>query len=192
MGLYISFGYKFKLQSSLNLLSLITGIAVYNCIDNKLADEEIVIKWPNDILVNGKKIAGILIENTITSDSLISVIGIGLNVGHARENFPPDLRDCATSLALESGRQVDIKEITAVLGEYLDMEIERMLRGETEIIIQDYRKKTALLLGSEISFHRSGVKQRAVFRGVDENGAVILEGENRELFNSFSGELFLD
>jgi BirA family biotin operon repressor/biotin-[acetyl-CoA-carboxylase] ligase len=59
------------------------------------------LKWPNDVRVHGRKLAGVLCEARGTPAGVAVVIGVGLNVHHAREEFPPELRDTATSLALE-------------------------------------------------------------------------------------------
>lgn len=72
------------------------------------------IKEPNDVLLGGKKVAGILIE-TRTGASSFAVAGIGLNVNHREEDFPPELRSRATSLALASGRELDRNRVASVL-----------------------------------------------------------------------------
>lgn len=189
--MYISFGYRFNLQPSLNLLSLASGIATYDTVSEILQNGEILIKWPNDILVNTRKIAGILIENSISSDELVAVIGIGINVGHIRADFPPELQDVATSLFLESGADKTVEEIRSLLGERIDSCIRKMLNNEKEELINLYRHRTRLMEGRELTFHNRGVKQKALFRGIDDEGSVILENEAGELFNSYSGELFL-
>lgn len=81
------------------------------------------IKWPNDILLQGKKVAGILIENTILQQNLhTSVIGIGLNVNQTE--FPSDLPN-PTSLALAAGREFDLTESLNLLLRSLEVHIER-------------------------------------------------------------------
>lgn len=86
-------------------ITLISGIAVANAIENTI-DLKVDIKWPNDILVNNKKICGILTEMDCEIDNINFVIlGIGINVNV--ENFPEELNDIATSLYLETGEKVD-------------------------------------------------------------------------------------
>jgi BirA family biotin operon repressor/biotin-[acetyl-CoA-carboxylase] ligase len=78
------------------------------------------IKWPNDVRVDGRKIAGILVERPST-DAGAAVIGIGLNVNIDREDFPPELRAAATSLRIEcSGRPLDRSEVARSLIRRLD------------------------------------------------------------------------
>lgn len=85
-------------------LSLVVGLAVRDAIARALDDDAAVkVKWPNDVHVRGKKIAGILVESSLAGSKVESiVVGIGINV-HTRD-FPDDLRDIATSVALERGR----------------------------------------------------------------------------------------
>ena len=76
------------------------------------------IKAPNDILIDGKKIAGILVE-TRTGRDPYAVIGIGLNVNHTPGDFPEDLKDCAVSLAMLTGRLFDRMSVASILIEEL-------------------------------------------------------------------------
>ena len=66
------------------------------------------IKWPNDILINGKKVTGILTELQAESDQINSVIiGIGMNVNQEPQSFPPELQQIASSLLIEGGIKVN-------------------------------------------------------------------------------------
>lgn len=91
-------------------ISRIISLALSYCLKNLLpAPSEIQIKWPNDLMCNGKKIAGILIEHKISGDKILhSIAGIGLNVNE--ERFPPDIQN-ATSLLIETGQLFSTGEI---------------------------------------------------------------------------------
>lgn len=95
--------------NSLPLLSLKTSLAIVRSL-HILIDEKLCrIKWPNDIYANGRKLAGILIENAIASQKVRhSIIGIGLNVNE--DSFPPDLSN-ATSLKLLTGKTYTLTEL---------------------------------------------------------------------------------
>jgi BirA family biotin operon repressor/biotin-[acetyl-CoA-carboxylase] ligase len=90
------------------------------------------IKWPNDILVKGKKIAGILIENTIVGRNLhTSIVGIGLNVN--QKNFPDDVPD-PTSLIIATGKEYDLSDSLSGLLESLNLHISKLYgKSFTEI-----------------------------------------------------------
>src|SRR5262245_37637101 len=85
------------------LLSLMTGVAVARALD-RVAGLHPALKWPNDVLVNGRKIAGILLESRLTERPLV-VIGVGINL--FQESFPAPLRARATSVRQATGRLVD-------------------------------------------------------------------------------------
>ncbi|WP_082686857.1 biotin--[acetyl-CoA-carboxylase] ligase [Bacillus sp. FJAT-27445] len=86
-------------------LTLLTAVAVARAIE-EASGISVAIKWPNDILVNGKKITGILTEMQAESDRIHSVIiGIGVNVNQKNEDFPGELQGIATSIALETGQE---------------------------------------------------------------------------------------
>jgi BirA family biotin operon repressor/biotin-[acetyl-CoA-carboxylase] ligase len=80
------------------------------------------IKLPNDVQLNGRKVSGVLVEMRAQPKAPhLAVVGIGINVNQYRDDFPADLQDRATSLALELGRQVDRQSFAAVLLRKLDV-----------------------------------------------------------------------
>jgi len=92
-------------------LTLLTAVAIVQAIE-EVTDLEPVIKWPNDILLNGKKITGILTELQAEADKIHSVIiGVGINVNQEKQDFPAELHGIASSLAIENGRPISRAEI---------------------------------------------------------------------------------
>jgi BirA family biotin operon repressor/biotin-[acetyl-CoA-carboxylase] ligase len=113
-------------QSLLSTLSLTTAVAVAEALRH-VTGIDARLKWPNDVLVAGRKIAGILLESrmtgasgsgsTPTTPAIVTIIGVGINLG--QREFPPDLADSATSVALETGRAPSREGVlTAVLEEF--------------------------------------------------------------------------
>jgi BirA family transcriptional regulator, biotin operon repressor / biotin---[acetyl-CoA-carboxylase] ligase len=91
--------------------TLITAVAVVQAIE-EVTELQPQIKWPNDILINGKKVTGILTELQAESDKINSIIiGIGMNVNHSIEHFPDEIQPIATSLAIEQGAQLSRAEV---------------------------------------------------------------------------------
>lgn len=81
-------------------LALLGGIAVVTALE-RLGVKKLTLKWPNDVLADGKKICGVLVEPALRGDKIdFAVIGIGINILQCREDFPPELRDTATSCQL--------------------------------------------------------------------------------------------
>ena len=88
-----------------SMLTLVSALAVTKGIEH-MVDLPVQIKWPNDIVINGKKVCGILTEMSAQMDYVnYIVIGIGINVGN--EEFPEEIKDVATSIYLESGKHVN-------------------------------------------------------------------------------------
>ncbi|MFQ5677332.1 MAG: biotin--[acetyl-CoA-carboxylase] ligase, partial [bacterium] len=108
LGLWFSIVLQPRLPGEkFGILSLLAAVAVAKSVEaiTRLSPE---LKWPNDVLVNLKKISGILIESQLWKkerDSL--VLGIGVNVNQSEADFPTELRNLATSLRIESGERVD-------------------------------------------------------------------------------------
>jgi BirA family biotin operon repressor/biotin-[acetyl-CoA-carboxylase] ligase len=102
-----------------------TALARAIALQTGLAPE---IKWPNDILIRGKKVAGILTEMTAELDHVKEmVLGIGVNVNLDAAELPPDLRKTATSLKIESGQAIDRAELAVAILRELD----ERLRADT-------------------------------------------------------------
>jgi BirA family biotin operon repressor/biotin-[acetyl-CoA-carboxylase] ligase len=104
-------------HSLLSTLSLATAVAVAETL-RQAAGVQARLKWPNDVLVRSKKIAGILLESrTSTQAEVVTIVGIGINLG--QREFPPDLAATATSVALETGRAPSRESmLTALLEEF--------------------------------------------------------------------------
>ncbi|HEX3151948.1 MAG TPA: biotin--[acetyl-CoA-carboxylase] ligase [Gemmataceae bacterium] len=91
------------------------------------------IKWPNDVLIDGKKVCGILIEGGVAAPNAepYFVVGIGLNINQSPDDFAKLGLTQATSLSMAAGRRFDLKEIASILIDNLDTEYERLSSGET-------------------------------------------------------------
>ncbi|MCZ2259443.1 biotin--[acetyl-CoA-carboxylase] ligase [Sporosarcina sp. G11-34] len=100
-------------------MTLVAAVAVTRAIQD-ITGIHPNIKWPNDILINGKKVVGILTELLADPDRVKAIIlGIGINVNQEAVNFPPELQTIATSLNIETGNQVDRAKLMAKTLEYL-------------------------------------------------------------------------
>lgn len=118
-------------------LNKVISLALKNGLQELLPDTEVQIKWPNDILVQRKKIAGILIENHLNQHGIkASIIGIGLNVNQIK--FPGELGSKATSLSLEAGRQFDLKSVFEKLMVHLEPLFLQLRTGNTNRIDYEY------------------------------------------------------
>jgi BirA family transcriptional regulator, biotin operon repressor / biotin---[acetyl-CoA-carboxylase] ligase len=158
-------------------LSMCVATGINDC----LTDLGIVsqVKWPNDILIQGKKVAGILIENTILSQNLhTTIVGIGLNVNQVF--FPPDIPNPA-SLAGETGKTFDVSQLLEKLLPFLEKRFNQ-LYDDDFITIKSRYLNSLWLLNIRASF----TDQKGIFDGrivdVAESGELIIltsAGETR-------------
>lgn len=149
-------------------MAIATGVARY--LENKgLASQ---IKWPNDIYVNNKKICGILIENQIMGNSILSTIaGIGLNIN--QDAFSPSIPN-PTSLLLETGiNYIPDVELHLLITEVM-RSVSAIYDNNSEEIMQEYHRK---LYQKDIahSYYKQGVKFTGIIRRVEKSGGLIMQ-----------------
>jgi BirA family transcriptional regulator, biotin operon repressor / biotin---[acetyl-CoA-carboxylase] ligase len=138
------------------------------------------IKWPNDILINGKKVAGILIENTILSQNLYtSIAGIGLNVNQV--SFPPDIPNPA-SLAGETGKSYDVGQLLVRLLPFLERRLLQLYAEDFMAIKSQYLNCLWLLNAYAVFTDQKGVFEGRIVDVAETGELVILtsSGETRK------------
>jgi BirA family biotin operon repressor/biotin-[acetyl-CoA-carboxylase] ligase len=165
----------FLFQSRQFELSKMISLALVDIIGKYC--KNVLIKWPNDILSAGKKIAGILIENIITGNKLSScVAGIGLNVN--QDHFSIEIPN-PTSMLLETGCQFDMTELLDQVIERIEFWYNVLYREEYEMIDRAYARN---LYGfnQKMEFRKDDRKFIARIAGIEQTGEIVLELENGE------------
>ena len=157
-----------------NHINLLSSLIVAEAIEN-LYQLRTELKWPNDILINKKKVAGILIETSIKGSKVERiVIGIGINLNQlifqGDFNFPP------TSLKLEVNSEIDRENI---LAEVLNIFEERLfnLQTSSDSLLKDWRSKCKMI-GDKISITENEEIKTGIFHDIDENGYLLLKRNN--------------
>jgi BirA family biotin operon repressor/biotin-[acetyl-CoA-carboxylase] ligase len=131
------------------------------------------LKWPNDILIEPRKVGGLLCESSGagTAHGFV-IVGIGLNVNMWRDMFPPDLRDVATSLAAEAGRPFDRAALLATVLSELELRYDAFLSGATSELRREYALRCATI-GQRVRVDMAnGTSREGLARGVDEDGSL--------------------
>ena len=142
---------RFLSSNQLFLLNVIASLAVHDLI-NEMVIPNAHIKWPNDIILQEGKVAGILIQNTLTGTKVsYSVVGIGVNVNQTR--FTRDLPD-ATSIAMHSIEKFKLNEVTSLLLQKFEARYLTLKQGQTDELWSDYHK--VLYRKNRKSFFESG------------------------------------
>jgi BirA family transcriptional regulator, biotin operon repressor / biotin---[acetyl-CoA-carboxylase] ligase len=155
-------------------LTFLSVVAVARTIE-RLTDLKPRIKWPNDILVEGRKVAGLLNEMSAETDKVnFVVLGIGVNINMQAEQFPADLRHPATSLFIETGKTVNRTAFTRVLLEELDDLYLEFIKEGYAPVRKEWLEKSRLE-GAVVTVTDNGSSRSGRVRGIDEYGALILE-----------------
>jgi len=170
-------------------LTFLSAVAAARAIEltTRLVPE---IKWPNDLLISGKKVAGLLNEMSAETDGINFVIlGIGVNLNMTVDQFPGDLRHPATSLMLESGARVDRSRFTGTMLNELDrLYHDFLVHGFGPI--RDEWQRRCIANGRDVLVSDSGTEcTGGRFVGIDADGAMLLRSEDNILHRITCGDV---
>jgi BirA family biotin operon repressor/biotin-[acetyl-CoA-carboxylase] ligase len=183
MNLYASFVLRPRLApADAPQLALAAAVAVARALAPLAAAAEVpvAIKWPNDCLLDGRKVAGILTEMDAEVDRIRSVVlGIGVNLNAPARAFPPELRETATSVLLATGTRVDRPRFAAALCATLEAVYDRVVRDGFATIASEWESYSCLT-GREVTVDCSGRRSTGTVRGIDPVGRLVLDGANGE------------
>jgi len=188
-GIYLSIILRPDIKPSEALrFPLIVGVAVAEAIE-QLTGLKPQLKWPNDIIVAGRKAGGILLEMSAEMDSInYIVIGMGINVNTRRAHFPAEIRGIATSLREEYGKEVSrVRLVQEIL-------------AQTESLYQDFRvsgfehirerwKALSNTIGARVSISSGGKQVEGEAIDIDGDGALILRKANGALERVIAGDV---
>ncbi len=131
------------------------------------------IKWPNDLLLGDKKLCGILTEASTALGRAYVVIGLGVNVNTAPDDFPPDVRGTAVSLLEATGQRFDIKALAVAIIEELDG-IYAAWKQDTACVLDEYRR-LCVSIDRPVTLIRADERREAYALGIDDNYALIAD-----------------
>jgi len=165
-------------QPLLATLSLSTAVAAAEALQ-RVTGVAARLKWPNDLLVSGRKIAGILLESRMTGraaaggstpngSAIVTIVGVGINLG--QREFPPDLADGATSVAIETGRAPSREAVLTALLEEFDVWRAR-LEGKGFEPVRDAWRRLSDTLGRRVTVD----DVRGIAVDLDVDGALLVD-----------------
>jgi BirA family biotin operon repressor/biotin-[acetyl-CoA-carboxylase] ligase len=171
-GLYFSLILRPRVAvGNMPALSLVAALSVCRVIENITALEPL-IKWPNDCLIGGKKVAGILIDISAELGRIsYAVLGVGLNINMAVRDFSSEIRKKATSLAMETGEKFSRKEILREFLAEFEKSYRKFCRYGLSSIASELVKRSSVI-GHEIGFKLDGRKFAGIALGYDELGGL--------------------
>ena len=169
------------------MLTLVMAYAATKALREK-TELDIGIKWPNDLVVSGKKISGILTEMSAEIDYINHVvIGIGINVN--MESFPEDIAKTATSLRIEAGKEFRRFELIAAIMEHFEKAYEAVCEaGSLEPIMEDYNR-LLVNCGRRVRVLEPEHEYDALALGIDKTGELQVECEDGSRKSVFAGEV---
>ena len=185
-GLYFSVSYPLMGdEKNISCLTLLAGLAVHDALKS-LYGCDTVIKWPNDIYLNGRKLCGILCELVSSNGKLTAVAGIGVNISLEKEDIPEELKNIMTSLSIEgfqAEKEALMKRIVENLDKYVYTEkqlynINTATYNKIRTLLRSFDKKVKYTLDGE-------VKEGFITDITPTGAAVMTTTDNEEIIITY-------
>lgn len=169
-------------------LTLLTGVAVCRAV-RACTGADAGIKWPNDLLIHGRKVCGILLESTVEDHEVrYCIAGIGVDVNFDPEDYPEDLGTIATSLKMETGQLVDRTKLTASILTELE-QLYFLYQKEGFDVISALWEALSVSINQDVTVtNPQGVIEGTAI-GLDSSGALVVQKHNGEHVLVISGEI---
>lgn len=168
-------------------LTLVTGVAVAETLIQEYG-LNVEIKWPNDILIDNKKVCGILTEVKADLESVEYVlVGIGIDINLDIDNFPEELRDITTTLKAELEKEVKRTYLIQKFLQNFEDNYNKFKTGNFHDVLNKWRDLPNTI-GKYVELHRKGGVIRGEAVGISKNGTLILERDDGTLQKIISGE----
>lgn len=182
-GIYLSVLMRPELQpEKLLCITAMAGVGVCRAVE-RVTGLSPLLKWPNDPVINGRKLCGILTEMALEGETgrlQYLVLGIGLNVAQTAADFTPDVAAMATSVNEAAGRPVSRAQLTAAILEEVDVLYDALCREDTAAYLEEYRER-CVNLGKTVQLIRpDGRRDTVTAEAVDEEfSLVVRHGDGR-------------
>jgi BirA family transcriptional regulator, biotin operon repressor / biotin---[acetyl-CoA-carboxylase] ligase len=169
------------------VLTLMAGLAAHKAVSSTTG-LTVDIRWPNDLLVNGKKVCGILTEMSAELDRLHAVVlGIGINVNHSL--MPPELENIATSLRMEAHRAISRVPVLAALLRELERYYQLLLKGGNTAITERWEAASSFAHGKRVRVVTGAGEAQATTMGVEPSGALKIQYDDGRAESLIAGEV---
>jgi biotin-[acetyl-CoA-carboxylase] ligase BirA-like protein len=164
-------------QRAMRLLTLAAGVALAEAI-GVATGLTIDLKWPNDLYIGRRKLAGILAEGAISGSTIEPIVlGYGINVGRA--SYPADIADRATALESELGRRVERDVLFVETLASLARRYDDLLAGRFDVILDAWGQRAPSAYGVRVRWRSPDGEQSGITSGVDDQGALLVGIGNR-------------
>ena len=175
------------MASQITLMAGVAVAALFSC----YCPDVVSIKWPNDVLIQGKKACGILTEMKASTAGIeFIILGVGLNINMDREDFDPSLYDTATSLKIETGSTHDRLDVISKLLDFIDQWYHVFL-GAGFIGLRNAWMSYADILGKRIKVIFKDEIQTGIVTGIDDDGTILMRDEHGDIQRVIAGDVHL-
>ncbi len=172
------------------LLTLLVAVSIVRGIE-EAAGLSAGIKWPNDIFIKGKKLAGILTEISAEVELInFVVVGMGINVNNHRNCFPGDIREIATSLVEEKGEVFPRPQIVGAVLNQLETLYDQAREDGFSRVVEEWKKRD-ITLGKTVVIRTTTGTFSGKALDISQEGSLVVEGEKGEAIQVRSGDLYL-
>lgn len=169
-----------------SMLTIVAAMAVYDAISRRV--EGCSIKWPNDIVADGRKVCGILTEMSTELDHIhYVVVGIGINVN--TEDFPEDIGMVAASMHTVSGQYFKRSEIIADVWSAFERYYECFIKTSDLSELKETYNKRLINCGRRVSIEERGRRFEGIAEGIDDEGCLLVRKDDGTQVSVISGEV---
>ena len=184
-GLYVSILLRPDLpMTEAGKLTVLSSVATVDAVE-AVSGQRPQIKWPNDLMMGGRKLAGLLIETEPKAARIaFAVIGIGLNVRHGEEDFSPEVRSTATSLYIVTGHRHRRADLLVALLHAFEKRLSEPFEDSREAWMS-----SSLTLGQRVTLTTARGRKHGQALGLDESGALLLRGDSGEVETVTAGDM---
>lgn len=190
-NIYVSVILKPKINlREASQIPIVAGVAMAETIE-RFYTGDISLKWPNDVLLDDKKVCGILTQLKVSHDMIhFIVLGVGLNVNIGWEEFPEDLKATASSLFMKTGTFFEREGVIIILFENLAKWYKKLLTAGFEDIKAAWMEKTDMI-GKNVAIGCLGEVTSGRVVGIDDDGSLILINDKKEKITVSAGDATL-
>ena len=154
------------------LLTLFASVGIARAIERHVG-EPVECKWPNDLLLHGKKFCGILLENLLQpSEVSYAIVGAGINVN--QRTFPDEIATRGTSLAIETGRSFDRKKVLQSVLSELDVLYPPVQQGDFDAIVAEWLKRCTMF-GKPVTVQQQNHTISGIARRLNHDAGLVIE-----------------
>ena len=183
-GVYISI-VLFPKKEHVPILTRLAALSVADTLMN-VGNVEVDFKWPNDVLLNGKKIGGIIARSGLgVHDEFWAIVGIGVNI-NTNVSLYPEISHIATSLKSETGSELSLQVVVESLLKSFSARYKEMENGSS--LVADWKAKL-VSLGKEVTVTHGAKMIKGVAASVDDSGALIVQTECGAIVSIVSGDV---